>query len=139
MSYLNTRQALLTKLINSAIVASSAIAYENKSFNPGGKDLWLAVNFLPATDEILGKTSGSRNQREGIFQISVFVKKDADDFDVTLLTTIDSLLTEFSFNSQASLSGQVVDILTSTVNEGSENESWHKRDISINYLTFSSR
>jgi len=139
MSYLNTRQALLTKLINSAIVVSSDIAYENKSFNPGGKDLWLEVNFIPATDEILGKTSGSRNQREGIFQISVFVKKDADDFDVTLLTTIDSLLAEFSFNSQASLSGQVVDILTSTVNDGSENESWYKRDISINYLTFSSR
>lgn len=139
MSYLNTRQALLTKLINSAIVASSAIAFENKSFNPGGKDLWLAVNFLPVFSEILGKTAASRNEQRGIFQISVFVKKDADDFDITLLTIIDSLLSEFSFNSQASLSGQVVDILSSTVNEGSENESWHKRDISINYLTFSDR
>ena len=139
MSYLNTSQALLTKLINSAIVVSSNISFENKNFNPTGKTLWLAVNFLPVTDEILGKSSGSRNQQEGVFQISVFIKKNADDFDVTLLTTIDSLLSEFSYNSQASLNGQVVDILSSTVNEGSDNESWHKRDISINYLTFSTR
>jgi len=139
MSYLNTQNALLTKLINSEIVPSADISFENKSFNPTGKTLWLAVDFLPATDEMLGKNSGSRNQQEGIFQISVFIEKNADDFNVTLLTTIDSLLSEFSYNSQASLNGQVVDILTSTVNEGSENESWHKRDISINYLTFTSR
>lgn len=139
MSYLKTQQALLTKLINSAIIPASDIAFENKSFNPSGKSLWVSVHFLPATDEPLGKTSASSNEHRGIFQISVFVKKNDANFDITLLTNIDLLITEFSYNSQEVLNGQVVDILETTVNNGSVNESWHKRDISINYLTFSTR
>ena len=139
MSFLDTRQALITKLINSAIVPASSIAYENNSFNPTGKSLWLAATFLPTTSDILGKNSASSNEDRGIFQISVFVKKNAADFDITLLTTIDLIRSEFSYNSQSSLNGQVVDILESTLNDGSDNESWYKRDISINYLTFSTR
>lgn len=139
MSFLDTRQALLTKLIDSGIIPVGDIAHENKNFDPSGKDLWISIHFLPTTNEALGKSSGSSNDDHGIFQISVFVKKNADDYDVTLLTTIDLLIKEFYYNSQASLNGQVVGILETTSSDGSDNESWHKRDISINYLTFSTR
>ena len=139
MSSYDTRNALLTKLISSAIVSEANIAYENKTFKPTGKTLWLSVHFLPATNDILGKTSGSKNEQRGIFQISVYVAKNAADFDNVQLQTVDSLLSEFIYNSQASSNGQIVDILEATVNVGSESESWFKRDLSINYLTFSTR
>lgn len=67
------------------------------------------------------------------------IPKDDDAFDNLQLTTIDEIVSEFSYNSSITFDGQKVDILTSTVNEGRDNNSWHVRDISINYLTFSSR
>lgn len=139
MSYYNTRQALLTKLTSAAIVPDSSIAYENKSFSPKNKLLWLSVNFFPVTDEMLGKTSASNNQREGFFQISVFVKKNATKFDNVQLQTVDSIISEFNYGSQATFGGQVVDIKESTVTTGRESEGWYQRDITIDYLTFASR
>ncbi|MCP4493124.1 MAG: hypothetical protein GY820_38370 [Gammaproteobacteria bacterium] len=139
MSFFDTRQALLTKLITSAIVVEDNIAYENKSFNPSGKSLWLSCNFIPATNDMMGKSSASRNEQRGIFQISVFVKKNSENFDNDQLSMVDSLLTEFFYGSQASSSSQIVDILDTTVTEGRESESWFQRDLSVNYLTFSTR
>ena len=139
MSFFNTRQALLKKLVDSAVVAETDINYENKSFDPTGKSLWLSVNLFPTTDEMLGKTSASRNLRRGFFQISVFVKKNEDNFDNVQLQTMDTLISEFKYGSQATFGGQVVDILESTVTSGSTNNSWYKRDITINYMTFATR
>ena len=139
MSYLDTRQALLTKLAAAALVPSTSIAYENKSFDPSGLSIWLSPFFIPATDGIMGKTSGSRNEHRGIFQVSVYVSKNATNFDSDQLDKIDDIISEFSYGSSATYSAQTVEVLESTVNGGRESESWYVRDISINYLTFSVR
>lgn len=55
MSYLKAKQALLTKLLAAAIVPDADIAFQNKSFDPKGKTLWLDAHFLPSTSEMLGK------------------------------------------------------------------------------------
>ena len=141
MSYYNTKQALITQLLNASIpnITGVDIAFENNDFNPLGKPLWLSCYFIPATSGMMGKSSGSSNEDRGVFQVSVFTALNGDSYDNTQLQTIDSILSAFQYNSSTVYNTQKVDILESTVNNGIENESWFKRDISINYLTFSTR
>lgn len=139
MSYLDTKQALIQQLINAAIVPTADIAFENKKFDPAGKSLWLAAYFIPASSETTGKTIGSSDEERGIFQVSVFVNLNAPDYDNAQLATIDAIRLAFPYTGQTSYNGQQVDILESTVNNGVESDAWFQRDISINYLTYSSR
>ena len=141
MSYLDTKQALLTQLINNlpAGLTTADVAFENKNFNPANKALWLAAYFIPATSEAIGKSSVSSNEDRGVFQVSVFASLNNDDYDNTQLQAIDQLRVSFKYNTQMVYTTQTVQTLDSTVNNGTENESFFKRDISINYLTFSSR
>jgi hypothetical protein len=64
---------------------------------------------------------------------------NSDAYDNAQLTAIDEILSGFRYTSSTVYNGTTVDILESTVNNGTENESWFKRDISINYLTFNQR
>ena len=141
MSYLKTKQALLTQLLATPItgLTGADIAFENKDFNPTGKALWLACYFIPATSDSLGKTLASSDEQRGIFQVSVFVAMNSDAYDNAQLTAIDQILSGFRYSTSTVYNGTTVDILESTVNNGTENESWFKRDISINYLTFNER
>ena len=138
MSYHDTRQALVTQLLAASIpnITVEDIAIENDTFDPKGKDLWLAFYFIPATDDILGKSPGSSNEQKGIFQVSVFVALNSGSYDLIQLQTIDAILSAFQFNSSTVYNSQKVDILESTVNNGVENDSWFKRDISICISTF---
>ena len=141
MSYLDTKQALLTQLLATSItgVTSDDIAYENFYFDPSNKNLWLAVYFIPATSEPMGKSATARDEQRGIFQVSVFVALNNSSANNAQLTAIDEILAGFQYNSSTVYNAQQVDILEATTNSGSENESWFRRDISINYLTFSTR
>ena len=137
MSYLDTRQALIQKLINTSItgITSSDISYENSDFNPKGKSKFIAGYFIPATSETTGKELAAIQERRGIFQVSVYVKLNGGNYDITQLQIVDDILSGFVYGSEAVYNGQTISILESTVNSGSENESWFKRDVSINYLT----
>tara|TARA_R110000796_G_scaffold3362_1_gene13191 strand:- start:3 stop:431 length:429 start_codon:yes stop_codon:yes gene_type:complete len=141
MSYLKTKQALITQLLATPItgITGADIAFENNDFNPTGKSLWLACYFIPATSETLGKTTASSDEQRGIFQVSVFVALNSINYDNAQLTAIDEILSGFLYNTNIVYNVQKVDILTSEVNNGSESEAWFQRDISINYLTFSER
>ena len=141
MSYLKTKQALITELLATPItgITGADIAFENNDFNPTGKSLWLACYFIPATSETLGKTTASSDEQRGIFQVSVFVALNSVNYDNAQLTAIDEILSGFLYNTNIVYNGQKVDILTSEVNNGSQSEAWYQRDISINYLTFSER
>ena len=141
MSYYDTKQALITQLVGASItgITSADIAFENKDFDPSGKSIWLSCYFIPATSEMMGKTPTSGNEDRGIFQVSVFVALNNNDYDNAQLQAVDSILSSFQYNSSTVYNGQKVSILSATVNNGTENESWFKRDISVSYLTFSSR
>ena len=141
MNYLKTKQALLTQLINNLPtgLTTADVAFENKEFDPSGKSLWLACYFIPATSDSLGKTLASSDEQRGIFQVSVFVAINSGNYDTNQLTAIDEILTAFRYSTSTVYNGTTVDILESTINNGTENESWFNRDISINYLTFSTR
>ncbi len=137
MSYLDTRQALIQKLINTSItgITSNDISYENSDFNPKGKSKFIAGYFIPATSETTGKEIAAIQEKRGIFQVSVYVKLNGGNYDITQLQIVDDILSGFVYGSEAVYNGQTISILESTVNSGSENESWFKRDVSINYLT----
>ncbi len=137
MSYLDTRQALIQKLINTSItgITSNDISYENSGFNPNGKSKFIAGYFIPATSETTGKEIAAIQEKRGIFQVSVYVKLNGGNYDITQLQIVDDILSGFVYGSEAVYNGQTISILESTVNSGSENESWFKRDVSINYLT----
>lgn len=141
MSYLNTKQAFVTYLLSNLPtgLTSADVAFENNKFDPTNKSLWLAAYFIPVSTEMMGKTSTSGDEQRGLFQISVFVALNNNDFDNTQLTAIDELITVFKYNTVLVYNTQTVDILESTVNTGSESDAYFQRDISINYLTFSER
>ena len=137
MSYFDTRQALIQRLINTSITGITAadISYENSDFDPKGKSKFIAGYFIPATSETTGKELAAIQERRGIFQISVYVKLDSGKSDTAQLQMIDDILSGFAYGSVEVYNGQTINILESTVNSGSENEAWFKRDVSINYLT----
>ena len=141
MSYLETKEEFTTHLLANLPtgLTSDDVAFENYKFNPANKPLWLAAYFIPASTESTGKTIDSGDEQRGIFQISVFVALNSKDFDTAQLKAIDELITAFKYTTQLVYNNQTVDILESTVNTGSESEAWYQRDISINYLTFSTR
>ena len=137
MSYFDTRQALIQRLINTSITGITAadISYENSDFDPKGKSKFIAGYFIPATSETTGKELAAIQERRGIFQVSVYVKLDSGQSDTVQLQMIDDILSGFAYGSVEVYNGQTINILESTVNSGSENEAWFKRDVSINYLT----
>ena len=137
MSYFDTRQALIQRLINTSITGITAadISYENSDFDPKGKSKFIAGYFIPATSETTGKELAAIQERRGIFQVSVYVKLDSGQSDTAQLQMIDDILNGFTYGSAEVYNGQTINILESTVNSGSENEDWFKRDVSINYLT----
>lgn len=137
MSYFDTRQALIQRLINTSITGITAadISYENSDFDPKGKSKFIAGYFIPATSETTGKELAAIQERRGIFQISVYVKLDSGQSDTVQLQMIDDILSGFAYGSVEVYNGQTINILESTVNSGSENEAWFKRDVSITYLT----
>ena len=137
MSYLDTRQALFTQLLT--VISDGDLAFENDDFDPANRDLWYAAYFIPAITETTGKTLLSSDEQRGVFQVSVFMKLNAQLSDNAILQAIDTVLSAFRYSDSLVYNGQQVDILESEVNSGTENESWFKRDISINYLTFSER
>lgn len=141
MSYLDTKQALIQKLIGASItgITSSDIAYENSDFDPTGKSKYIAAYFIPATSDAMSKSTVSSDDQRGVLQVSIYIKLNSGLYDNEQLQIVDDLLAGFVYNSTAVYNTQTVQILDSTVNAGSENESWFKRDISINYLTFTTR
>ena len=141
MSYLDTKQALVQQLltVNSKLFTSDDIAYENNTFDPASKSAWLESFFIPASSEANSKDKNPTYEDRGIFQVSVFVKLNSGNYDNNQLQIIDDILKSFKSNSSIVYNNQVVDILDSTVNNGLSSESWFKRDISVNYFTFSER
>lgn len=141
MSYLNTKQALISKLLSSSIsgIDTSSIAYENNVFDPASKDAFIETFFLPASTESTGKTIASSDEDRGIFQISVYVQYNGGDYDNLQLQIIDSLRKIFANTTSSTYEDQQVDIMESEVNQGSISSGWFKRDMSVNYITFSKR
>ncbi len=113
MSYFKTKQALITQLLGASIpnITSSDIAFENEDFDPKNKSLWLACYFIPATTDMMGKSSTSSDEQRGVFQVSVFTSLNGDDYDNAQLQTIDSVLSAFQYNSSTVYNTQKVDIL----------------------------
>ena len=141
MSILDTKQALIQQLltVTSSLFDTDDIAYGNANFNPEDKIAWVQPFFIPASTDMMGKTSGSGDEERGIFQVSVFVKLNSRKYDNDQLQIVDDILSAFKYNTAMVYNNQQVDVLSSTVNTGASNDAWFKRDISINYLTFSTR
>ena len=81
MSYLDTKQALIQKLLATSItgITSADIAFENNDFNPTSKSKYIAAYFIPATSDSMGKKINSGDEHRGIFQVSVFIKLNSVD------------------------------------------------------------
>ena len=141
MSYYDTKQALVQMIQSIPItgISASDIAYENNNFNPANKSRFIAVYFIPVLSEMMGKSAESGNEQRGILQVTVFIKLNSGSYDNEQLQIIDDILSGFVYNSSTVYNSQTVQIFDSSVTIGSSDETWFKRDVSINYLTFSER
>jgi hypothetical protein len=137
MSYLNTKHALVTQLLT--VVNQSDVDLGNKNFDPQGKESWYAVYLNSSTSESTGKTLDSSEQRFGFFQVSVFTSQNMSNWDNLLLEKVDLVQSAFKNTSSVSYGGQVVDILETDVTDPRKDDSWYRKDMTINYLTFSER
>ena len=143
MSRLDTKQAFITHLAANLPtgVTSGDVAYENQlpQFNPAGKSLWLSTSFIEASSESTGQSPLNGNEQRGFFQIDIYVPVASKDYDNKLLTIVDELSSAFKYGSTIVYNAQKVDILDSASPTSFTSESWYKRIISINYLTFSNK
>jgi hypothetical protein len=141
MSYLDTRQALVTQFLAATVTGLTIndIATDNEFFDPANKSLWAMLTVIPASSEAMGKTTADKNEDRGIFQVSVFIAVNTKDRSILSATAVDEIRVGFQYNSNTVYNGQQVDILDITVNQGRVTEAWFQTDISINYLTFSNR
>ena len=141
MSYLDTRQALITQFLATSVTGLTAdnVASDNAFFDPANKSLWVMLTVIPATSEAMGKTTLDKNEDRGILQVSIFVAVNTKDRSILSATAVDEVRAGFQYNSNTVYNGQQVDILDITANQGRVTESWFQTDISINYLTFSNR
>ena len=141
MSYLKTRQALVTQFLATTVTGLTVndIATDNEFFDPANKSLWVNLAVIPASSQSIGKAYTDNNEDRGIFQISVFIPVNAKDRSILSATAVDQIRAGFQFNSESVYNGQAVSMQDTTVNQGRLSEAWFQTDISINYLTFSSR
>lgn len=141
MSHYKTKQALITHLLNNlpSGVTSDDVAFENREFNPKGKNLWLSAYYMPATTEAMNKSNSSSNEDRGWLQVSVFVKLNSANFDNSLLYVIDHIKTAFKYNTILVYNGQSVATLDSNITVSNESEGFHQRNITIDFLTFSEK
>lgn len=151
MSALDTRQALITRFLATTVTGLTVddIGVGGEFFDPTNKALWAMLSFMPASSQAIGKTTSDVNEDRGIFQVSLFVPANIVDSDITLLTAVDQVRAGFQYNGSTVYNGQTVTVLDANVsgggssgkNAGQTNSvgAWYKRDISINYLTFSNR
>tara|TARA_R110000764_G_scaffold108688_4_gene194608 strand:- start:1755 stop:2183 length:429 start_codon:yes stop_codon:yes gene_type:complete len=141
MSYLDTRQALVTQFLAASVTGLTVSDIDSglEFFDPKNKSLWVALTVIPASSEAMAKTTVDKNEDRGIFQVSVFIPVSIKDRAIVAATAVDEIRTGFQYNSSTVYNGQQVDILDITVNQGRVTEAWFQTDISINYLTFSNR
>ncbi len=141
MSQLNIKQAFLSHLLANlpSGINATDVAFENKAFDPSNKSAWLSAYFIPATSAMMGKSINDRNEERGIYQVSVFVPLEDPNYDNEQLRIIDELKGAFKYNQEIVYNNTTVSILNSDITSGDENAAWFKRDLSINYLTFTSR
>jgi hypothetical protein len=140
MSYLNTRQALVTQFLATTVTGLTVadIGYDS-FFKPANKSLWVMLTVIPASSDAMGKGSVDTNEDRGIFQVSVFIPVKTKDKDIVSYTAVDEIRAGFQFNTSTVYNGQQVSIQDINVNQGRVTEAWFQTDISINYLTFSNR
>jgi hypothetical protein len=133
MSSLTLRNALIQG-VQSAIPGTS-IAYENAEFNPNQLSAFVAVFYMPATVEALGKQKPSSDDWRGVFQVSIFVKLNAIDYDNQQLQIADDLKSTFFVG--AKVGGVFIE--SAVLNDGGTEDGWFKRDLSINYISYQTR
>tara|TARA_R110000851_G_scaffold57249_1_gene133442 strand:+ start:41 stop:469 length:429 start_codon:yes stop_codon:yes gene_type:complete len=141
MSYLNTRQALVTQFLATTVAGLNVadIATDNEFFDPTDKSLWVMLTVIPASSNAMGKATTDKNEDRGILQVSVFIPVNFKDRSILSATAVDEIRSGFQFNSYTVYNEQQVSIQDINVNQGRVTESWFQTDISINYLTFSNR
>lgn len=131
MSQADTEKALVNQLI--AQLAPIEILYENENKIPAGNE-FLSSFFIPASNDPIDKTS-SCTQDEGIFQVTVATS--INSYNNRSLEIVDQVLQAFGINSELTYNNQKVSITETSVNAGRQVDGFFKRDVSIDYLTFS--
>ena len=141
MSDYNILQALRGIYATASTTTSTNTAYIDppESFSPYGQHLWFDEMFIPATSESLGKTKQSSDSDRGIYQVTVYTPVDVGDYGKSMSDAVSAIKAVFYNGASNVYQGQKVDILEVTTQGQSENESWVRRVISINYLTFTTR
>ena len=133
MGSITLRDSLLNGV--KGVIPIDNIATENTKFNPNALNYFVAAFYMPATVEALGKQKPSRDDWRGVFQVSIFVKLNAIDYDNQQLQIADDLKSTFFVGAEI---GEAF-IESAELNQGGTEDGWFKRDLSINYISYQTR
>lgn len=137
MSELTVKKTLVKQL--SDTITDVQIAHENSAFNPKGLDSFLAFFYFPNTAESLGKSLLSGDWNEGFFQVSIFVKENADNLDIECLTLAERVKAGFRNTTVLNHYGLDVFIKETTSTNGAVLDGWFKKDLTIYYAVIEAR
>ena len=63
-------------------LATTAIAWPNRNFDPAGKAVWASVHYLPGTPQTRSIGPGGSDQFTGFMQIDINVAPDSGESDL---------------------------------------------------------
>ncbi len=125
MSYFDIRSAL-TKSIKD-LNTGLPIAYENTKFKSRDYDAFLDLNLLMDEQTPIDKTG--LDIVEGIYQITIYVKRDTSTLAMDNAT--DTILGYYIHNLKLTSNAQTVVITKARSTGGRNEDGWYKNDISI--------
>ena len=139
---IDTYDALVSKLIAIGVTGidyTNDVAWDNESFDPAGKELWLSAYYMPATFGTDAKDQAGIAER-GIFQVSVNIPvNDRGDgasakYSRNALIALAEILTGFASGIVCEYNSVKVQILDSSTPPPLPGGGWWQSVISINYV-----
>ena len=110
---------------------ASAIAWENKIFDPAGKAIWAKVSHVPNQPEVASLGSRGIDRGTGFFQIDINVPEGTGDS--VLRTWEDYARGYFIAGNALKRNAQTVVIISCGVSQGRIVENWYRKSITVAY------
>lgn len=113
------------------ILPEDSIGWENRAFNPAGKDPWVSVFYVPNTPEGRTVGQGGQDQITGFIQIDFNIAPDQGEGP--LIDWEDKARLYFHPGRSFIYSGQSVLVISSGMSQGRHVENFYRKSITVSF------
>lgn len=131
------RRALETTLNNGVytnLVNANDISWENRTFDPQGKSLWIAprLNVTNKIPSVIG--SGNAEYWSGVFVVNCYASTNEGGYDLDVL--VDEIMGEFPYGTQITENGKIINIRFSQRSGFFYQENWVYCSVSMTWYAY---